>query len=111
IVPQYAPIGIQAEIAPVRPDEAAAVEARVRDALNKFLHPLIGGPNGQGWDFGQTLYLSPVAKVIEGTESVEYARRISMILDEQIFDEFAPVDADTLAAAGDHTLKLIVGEN
>jgi uncharacterized phage protein gp47/JayE len=111
IGPQYAPIGVQAEIAPVRPDEAAAVEARVRDALNQFLHPLTGGPAGQGWAFGQTVYLSQIAKVIEGAEGVDHARRIRLIVNEQIFDEFAPVDADTLAAAGDHALKLIIGEN
>jgi uncharacterized phage protein gp47/JayE len=111
IGPQYAPIGVQAEIAPIRPDEAAAVEARVREALNRFLHPLTGGPNWQGWNFGQSVYLSQIAKVIEGAEGVDYARRIRLRVNDQIFDEFVQVDTDMLAATGDHTLKLIVGEN
>jgi uncharacterized phage protein gp47/JayE len=111
IGPQYAPIGVQAEIAPIRPDEAAAVEARVREALNRFLHPLTGGPNWQGWNFGQSVYLSQIAKVIEGAEGVDYARKIRLRVNDQIFDEFVQMDTDMLAAAGDHTLKLIVGEN
>jgi hypothetical protein len=111
IGPQYASIGVQAEIAPLQPGEAAAVEASVRDALNQFLHPLTGGPDGQGWNFGQTVYLSQIARVIEGAEGVDYASLIRLTVNEQIYDESAPVDVDMLASAGDHMLKLIIGEN
>lgn len=111
IGPQYAPIRVRAEIAPLKPEEAARVEARVRESLNRFLHPLTGGPGGRGWDFGQAVYLSQIARVIEETPGVDYARRITLELNEQIFAEFVTVEADALVAAGDHELKLIVGED
>src|SRR5439155_14012367 len=40
IGPRYAVIRITAEIVPLKPDEAAQVEVRVRNNLNRFLHPL-----------------------------------------------------------------------
>jgi predicted phage baseplate assembly protein len=111
IGPEYSAINVRAEIAPQRPDEAAKVEARVRENLNLFLHPLTGGRNGQGWSFGQTVFLSQIAKVIEESEGVDYARHISLSRDRQRFDESVPIEINTLPAAGDHELKLVLGEN
>ena len=37
--PQYAAVSVRAEIIPSEPDEAGQVEARVRENLNRFLHP------------------------------------------------------------------------
>jgi len=111
IGPEYATINVRAEIVPKQPDEAAKVEARVRERLNLFLHPLTGGPGGQGWDFGQSVFLSQIARVIEESDGVDYARRIVLSRDGQIFGESVPVETNALPAAGDHELKLVVGEN
>lgn len=108
--PQYAPLDVKAKIVPTNPDEAAQVEARVRDNLNRFLHPLTGGRNDGGWDFGQGVYLSQIAEIIEDTPGVDYALQISLGMNGQIFDEYLPMDACTLIASGDHELKLIVGK-
>ena len=45
-------------------------DAKVRDRLTTFLHPLIGGVDGTGWDFGQPVYQSQLATLLEATEGV-----------------------------------------
>jgi hypothetical protein len=109
--PKYKKIGIVAEIVPKNPDEAAQVEARALDRLNKFLHPLTGGPDGEGWSFGQPIYLSQIATLIENLQGVDYALHIGLRADGQIFDESVPIDSNVLVTSGDHELKLTIGES
>jgi len=107
--PQYVPVGVRAEIVPSDPGKAAQVEARVRDNLNRFLHPLNGGRDGQGWAFGQPVYLSQIAEIVEETLDVDYAREIRLRVGDQIYADMVPIDPYTLVAAGDHELKLSIG--
>jgi hypothetical protein len=106
--PKYTLVRIRAEIVPLQPDQAAAVEARLRNNLNSYLHPLTGGQDRQGWQFGQTVRLSQIARVIETTEGVDYAAQLIMLNDGHIFEELIPVDADGLVASGSHELTLTV---
>ena len=62
ITPSYVKVGVRAEILPLRADEAGKVEARVRAQLARFPHPLTGGRDRLGWEFGQAIYLSDVAR-------------------------------------------------
>jgi hypothetical protein len=107
--PQYIAVGVYAEIIPSDPSSAARVEAQVRENLNQFLHPLAGGMDGQGWAFGQSVYLSQVAAIIETTAGVDYARQIRLRVGDQTFSDTVPVDAYSLVAAGTHELKLSIG--
>ena len=109
LAPQYVPVSVRAEIVPSEPGAAAQVESSLRSRLNDFLHPLRGGINGRGWEFGQAVYLSQIARVIESTPGVDYARDIRVSAREQRFADFVPIDRYALVAAGDHELKLIVG--
>ena len=60
---------------------------RLRDRLNRFLHPLTGGPAQAGWDFGQTVHLSQIASLIEGTSGVDYARELHLEVDGRLYAE------------------------
>jgi hypothetical protein len=52
------------------------------------------------------VYLSQIASVIEATPGVDYATAIVLRMNGQVYDNFVPVPADTLIAAGTHELKL-----
>ena len=110
IGPAYRSVSVRAEIVPNSPSAAAQVDARIRERLNRFLHPLRGGSEGQGWAFGESLYLSQIAALIETTMGVDYASKIRLHVEEQLFDEFVPVEPNMLIAAGRQELKLVLGE-
>lgn len=107
--PQYTRVGIRAEIVPVQPDQAAAVEVRVRENLQRYLHPLTGGQNHQGWQFGQAVRLSQIARVIEAIEGVDYAAQLILVNDGHLFEDQIPINPDGLVASGNHELTLTVG--
>jgi hypothetical protein len=106
--PQYSPVGVWMEVVPKDVGQAAQLEAQLRDRLNQFLHPLSGGPLGQGWDFGQPVYISQIADVIEAIPGVNYVPGILLKVNGQVFDDFVPVDPGSLVAAGTHEIKLAI---
>jgi hypothetical protein len=85
------------------------VEARLRENLNRFLHPLTGGPDSNGWGFGEAAHLSNIAAVIESTEGVDYARDIRLYVDGGERGQSIEVPRDALLCAGAHEIKLAVG--
>lgn len=107
--PTYALVSIAAELVPAPAQSAALLEARVRDRLDRFLHPLTGGTEQQGWNFGETVHLSQIASVIRGTEGVALIRELGLSVDGKIYGESIPVAPDMLIAPGAHELKLVLG--
>ena len=106
--PAYILVSVRAEIVPLQPAQAAAVEAAARRNLNRFLHPLTGGTDRRGWQFGQPVRLSQIARVIEETDGVDYCVQLVLMNRGHLYDDLIPVDADGLVAAGPHELKLTV---
>lgn len=104
--PTYYPIDIAATLVPVIDSQAGTVETRARAALSDFLHPLHGGPAGQGWDFGRGLYLSDIATVLESVPGLKHAESIQLLVNNEVRGDFAPVPVDRILVAGSITLKL-----
>ena len=104
--PEYLPIDVAATLATVDPDEAGDVEKRVHEAVEHFLHPLYGGPSGQGWDAGRDVFLSDLADVIEGTEGVDYAQEITLLLGSEPQGDKVSVPDEKVVVAGHIELKL-----
>jgi len=107
--PRYLPVSVQAECVPLQAGQAAEVEERLRTALNRFLHPLTGGLSRRGWGFGESVRISQVARIIQETQGVDYSLRVVLSAEGRVFDEFVPVEANTLVAPGEHELRLLVG--
>ncbi len=108
--PEYQSIEVDATIVPVDPTEAGAVEARAREALETFLHPLRGGPERRGWALGRDVFISDVASVLEGVEGVDYVKELALLRDRQLQGNRLRVADDRTAVAGDIRLKLLLGE-
>jgi hypothetical protein len=109
--PTYLPVDVAATIAPVDPSEAGAVERRVREALERFLHPLVGGPGGRGWDLGRDVFLSDVAAEVERVDGVDYVQELTLLLSGMPQGESLPIGDCEIVAAGTITLKLRESES
>jgi Baseplate J-like protein len=77
--PGYIQVAVVAEVAPQDIDEAQQVKQRVVTALNAFFHPLVGGPNGRGWEFARDVYESEVSQVLEGVSGVDYVKFLELL--------------------------------
>jgi hypothetical protein len=108
--PIYKPVGVKLTLAPIDPSEAGAVEHRVRRRLERFLHPLFGGPDEEGWEPGRSLYLSDVSSVIERVEGVDYVQQGQLFLGDRLQDSWAPMQEGQVVVPGQIEITMVVGE-
>jgi len=70
IKPSYTKVGISLEIqAHINFDEES-IRLSIITALDEYLHPLKGGDNKEGWEFGRGIYYSDIYALIESIMGV-----------------------------------------
>ncbi|MFV1950655.1 MAG: putative baseplate assembly protein, partial [Nitrospinota bacterium] len=85
IPPNYIRVDVEAVVDIQSITEARIIEARILDRLQRFFHPLHGGPKGNGWDFGRNVYITEIYEVIERVEGVNYVIDAALKASEQIY--------------------------
>jgi hypothetical protein len=76
--PLYISVSVTAEIAVTSPEGASAVKQSVEQKLASFLHPLTGGLDGKGWDFGREPHKSDFYALLEAIPGVNYVRTLNV---------------------------------
>jgi predicted phage baseplate assembly protein len=108
--PLYVRVDVKTEIALVSLEGASAVEQAVQQKLASFLHPLTGGLDGAGWDFGRKPHPSDVNALIEAVPGVDHLR--SLIIDDTIEDQpGVSATGRFLVFSGTHTISLVFEED
>jgi hypothetical protein len=54
--------------------------------VERFLHPLTGGPDGQGWAFGRRPHHSDLSALLEKVGGVDHIRSLSVTLQPETAD-------------------------
>ncbi|HVO84769.1 MAG TPA: putative baseplate assembly protein [Syntrophobacteria bacterium] len=110
IGPKYVEVSVQATVFPEKLEEADLVRRRVRENLTAFFHPLSGGPDRTGWEFGRDVYVSEVCKVIEDTEGVHHGEDVALSSAGLGLSgvDYIPVPDDALVASGEHAVAVSV---
>ncbi|KCZ70546.1 conserved hypothetical protein, phage tail-like region [Candidatus Methanoperedens nitroreducens] len=85
IGPGYIQVGTHAKVHFTSITDAKIIEGRIIENLNRFFHPLIGGQDKKGWDFGKAVHISEVYEVIEDTEGVDYVKELHLKASAQIY--------------------------
>jgi hypothetical protein len=76
--PGYLEVSVSAEIALAPGAAAGAVERAAHASIAAFLHPLTGGLDGTGWDFGRTPHRSDFLALIEQVPGVDHCRFLAL---------------------------------
>jgi hypothetical protein len=108
IGPTYLPVDVTATLAPGDPAEAGTVEQDAIDALEAFLNPLTGGPEGLGWDVGRGLFASDIATVLGDVEGVDYVQALALYVNGVLQGDQVQVPAGQIVVAGELELSLIL---
>lgn len=80
--PTYIEVTVQAQVQAQSGANRAAVQNAVVAALDRFLDPLVGGPDGSGWPFGRDVYRSEIMRVIDEVPGVDYVASMELIGDD-----------------------------
>ncbi|HEX6267914.1 MAG TPA: putative baseplate assembly protein, partial [Burkholderiales bacterium] len=106
--PQYIRVDVSAEVAVASPEGASGVERAVHERLASFLHPLTGGLEGSGWDFGRAPHRSDFFALIESVPGVDHVRYLQIAETED-----QPGVRETgrfLVFSGEHRIALVFEE-
>ena len=103
--PSYIAIAVDATIAPRPEIEEKIVQQRVDANLRSFLHPLRGG-GGTGWEFGRSVSLSEIMRVVRTTEGVDRVLRIGLRSTEGMGAQTVALPASGLPCSGDHLITI-----
>ncbi len=112
--PNYVAVSVVARLT-ADAESISRVEEAAITAVRSFLHPLTGGTDGRGWQFGDLPCVSDVFALLEGVEGVDHvddvaltyegvgtADRVAVVEGE----EPPTVTPDALASAGTHAIRV-----
>jgi predicted phage baseplate assembly protein len=81
--PTYRRVLINGDVVVLADNDLAAVRRDVAARLTEWLHPLTGGDDGRGWEFGGTISASGLFRVVLGVKGVDRLRdnQLTVVLD------------------------------
>ncbi|HEX8115947.1 MAG TPA: putative baseplate assembly protein, partial [Pyrinomonadaceae bacterium] len=81
--PEYVRVDVEATVGVAALEGAGEVEAEVLRALARYLHPLTGGFDGRGWDFGRRPHRSDLFALLESVTGVDYVHSLNIVEAEE----------------------------
>ena len=102
--PSYAEISVSVDVFVTSIDEAFKVDREVKRKLNAFFHPLTGGREQKGWDFGRDVAASDIYALLENTEGVDHVENLKVTANAG--GETVKVKENYLVTNGTHFINL-----
>lgn len=84
--PEWIGVSVQATVAVTSVAAADATADAARGLLQGYLHPLTGGPAGQGWPFGQWPHDSELSALLEALPNVDHVHALTVAFQPQTAD-------------------------
>jgi hypothetical protein len=81
--PEYVGIAVIMEIAWLADASRAKAIVECETRLNRFLHPLTGGLDGQGWRFGQRPHASDIYPLLAAIDGLDHIRSLELRSEEE----------------------------
>ncbi|MCB9101768.1 MAG: baseplate J/gp47 family protein [Anaerolineales bacterium] len=101
--PRYVTLGIQLSLF-LKPDGVKeTVESEAKTALQLFFHPLVGGPDRNGWPLGRNVYVSEIYQLLDDLLGVDYLEKTGDT------DELTTDDPTRLKKSDDKRKKELIG--
>lgn len=76
--PEYVKVSVNATVKIKSGYESDTVRLGIEDALKRFIHPMKGGYDGCGWQFGRSVFRSEISGLIDGIDGVDCVYELNM---------------------------------
>jgi predicted phage baseplate assembly protein len=108
--PRYRQVEIEARVIAAPTANSAEVAEALRQKLLAYFHPLRGGTDGTGWEFGGTIYFAETFRQILTTAGVARveADAVTTYIDGQRVESCTDImlGSDELACSENHTIHV-----
>jgi hypothetical protein len=105
---RYTEVSVRARVRAFDGVDKVRLAQDIGAALDAFLHPLTGGPDGTGWPLGRDVFRSEVLQVIDETAGVDHVLSLELVA-----EGCAPTCGNVclrptwLVAAGEHQMEVL----
>jgi predicted phage baseplate assembly protein len=76
--PEYAWVSVDARVRAKQGADSEQVRRAVEERLYRFIHPIHGGVDGEGWPFGRNLFVYELYSQIQPVPGVEYVEDVKV---------------------------------
>ena len=104
--PDYVDVAVEADIFVTSLEQAAAAETKARTRLETLLHPLRGGTDGKGWEFGRPIWKSDVFAALEEIEEIDRVENLRFRVRGGTSADRVVIGPNELLASGQHLLAI-----
>lgn len=80
--PEYTRVTVLASVQILPGNASMRVQNAIAAALQRFLHPLNGGPDGDGWPLGRDVYRSEILQLIDEVEGVDFVVSLDLVAND-----------------------------
>jgi predicted phage baseplate assembly protein len=106
--PDYIPVSVVARLRAAHTADARALVAEAERRLHSFLNPLVGGPDGEGWQFGRNLNLAAVFSLLQTITGVAEIIEIQLMEpNTKTPQSTIQVADDALIVSGAHRIEVL----
>jgi predicted phage baseplate assembly protein len=85
--PAYQGVTAVAKVVAEATADPNRVQRTALDALYRFLHPVIGGPNGDGWAFGRQVHQGDIYAVLQRLRGIELVEDVRLFAADPVTGE------------------------
>jgi hypothetical protein len=109
VAPTFAEVVVEATLVLEANTTAGDRAAQAAEALQAFLHPTRGGPDGNGWPVGRDVYRAEVLEVLQRLPDVAWVETLSIGLagEKSLRCGDMPVCARDVVVSGAHRVEVI----
>lgn len=106
--PHYVKVAVRGRVFLKKGASASEVGQAVRKALSEFLDPIRGGPDGDGWQFGRSVFPSEIYQQLAKIAGVDYVAGVA--LNTQKAGEPLALPYNGLPTPGVHEIETVAFE-
>ena len=81
--PNYVEVSLRVAIVRRVIGQSDRVKREIEERLRKYLHPLVGGKDGEGWQFGRAIYKADLAHIVEDIPGLDSVDEITIYDEDQ----------------------------
>lgn len=103
--PSYVEVQVKADIIPESIEDAVPLEKEILKRLRAYFHPLTGGNERRGWEFGRDVHISDVYAMLEGIDGVDHVENLEL----NVRNTDVNIDKMKTACTGQHRITMKLG--
>jgi uncharacterized phage protein gp47/JayE len=102
--PFYVDVSVAMNVYAISIDVVSQVERTANSKLSAFFHPLTGGQEGKGWEFGRNVSVSDIYALMEDIEGVDHIENLKITYNGADATDIVPIKENFLVANGTHQI-------